>query len=673
MKLQQATASAASAASASALPVAAAGIANDLQSQVELRVSCKRLPCKDLLSKSDPMIVLHMQNNARQYQRIGKTEWISNDQNPTFNTPFVMTYHFESNQHLLFEVWDVDSDAGSTDHADFLGQLKITLGEIVAAPGQSITRTLTDRHHKNVAEKSTITIKCEELKCMNETLIMNISGIGLDKKDTFGSSDPYLEFYRIREDNTWSLVHTTEVIKDTLNPNFKPIVINMATLNAGDYRRPIMIKCWDWDRFMENDLIGECTFTVAELVSMLQPPPPPPAASFSSGGQFALFPPNSSAASSSSSSSGLLCIRKELIHPDKKKKDKYKNSGVLQFAPPIIQRQHTFLDYLAGGCEMNLIVAIDFTGSNGDPRQPNSLHYLGNQNGAFSVPAFMASPSIGNEYQKATTMVSSILLPYASQPKFTAFGFGGKFNGATSHCFPLTLDYSRPDVVGVEGIVSAYANALSKVALSGPTYFSEILQQTEAIVSSKHSNPLQQSYSILMILTDGIINDLDATVASLVRLSYLPVSVIIVGVGGEDFSTMRFLDGDDTGGLNSNGTKAERDNVQFVAFRQFSNVADLTAETLKEVPQQFLNFMKKRNISPLPPRAVVVAPSPQPSPPASPQFHASNTASAAQLESNLKAMTLQPPAVHPYSNASAPPLASSHHDPPSYSDLPPSY
>lgn len=26
--------------------------------------------------------------------------------------------------------------------------------------------------------------------------------------------------------------------------------------------------------------------------------------------------------------------------------------------------QHTFLDYLAGGCELNFMVAIDFTGTN---------------------------------------------------------------------------------------------------------------------------------------------------------------------------------------------------------------------------------------------------------------------------------------------------------------------
>jgi hypothetical protein len=33
-----------------------------------------------------------------------------------------------------------------------------------------------------------------------------------------------------------------------------------------------------------------------------------------------------------------------------------------------------FLEYIFGGCSINLNVAIDFTGSNGHPDNPNSLH-----------------------------------------------------------------------------------------------------------------------------------------------------------------------------------------------------------------------------------------------------------------------------------------------------------
>jgi len=39
-------------------------------------------------------------------------------------------------------------------------------------------------------------------------------------------------------------------------------------------------------------------------------------------------------------------------------------------------RRFTFLDYVFGGCEINLSIAIDFTLSNGDPKDPKSLHYF---------------------------------------------------------------------------------------------------------------------------------------------------------------------------------------------------------------------------------------------------------------------------------------------------------
>jgi len=39
--------------------------------------------------------------------------------------------------------------------------------------------------------------------------------------------------------------------------------------------------------------------------------------------------------------------------------------------------ERSFLDYIEGGTNISLMVAIDFTGSNGHPSDPESLHYLG--------------------------------------------------------------------------------------------------------------------------------------------------------------------------------------------------------------------------------------------------------------------------------------------------------
>jgi len=52
----------------------------------------------------------------------------------------------------------------------------------------------------------------------------------------------------------------------------------------------------------------------------------------------------------------------DLINPElKKKKKKYTNSGTLNFVSVKATPLHSFVDYVKGGCEISLMVAIDFT------------------------------------------------------------------------------------------------------------------------------------------------------------------------------------------------------------------------------------------------------------------------------------------------------------------------
>ena len=82
-----------------------------------------------------------------------------------------------------------------------------------------------------------------------------------------------------------------------------------------------------------------------------------------------------------------------------------------------------------------------------------------------------------------------------------------------------------------------------------------------------------QQYFVLLIITDGVITDMDQTRSAIVNASRLPMSIIIIGVGGADFSAMEFLDGDDGMLRSTTGEAAMRDIVQFVPFRQFQRVS----------------------------------------------------------------------------------------------------
>ena len=90
------------------------------------------------------------------------------------------------------------------------------------------------------------------------------------------------------------------------------------------------------------------------------------------------------------------------------------------------------------------------------------------------------------------------------------------------------------------------------------------------------------------------------TIDEIVRGSSLPLSIIIVGVGQEDFSSMEVLDADDEPLYSKTYKKSmERDIVQFVPFRKFkNNPLTLAKETLNEVPNQLVGFFESKGIKP---------------------------------------------------------------------------
>ena len=249
-------------------------------------------------------------------------------------------------------------------------------------------------------------------------------------------------------------------------------------------------------------------------------------------------------------------------------------------------KNYTFLDYLRGGMQINLTVAIDFTGSNGDPTKPFSLHYLGTNN---------------NSYEIAISSCGNIVAYYDYDQLFPAFGFGGKFCGDNnvSHCFPLNMNPNNPEIQGIDGILQAYRNILNQTRLYGPTFFHYIIDQVISVVKQDVISENKMNYNILMILTDGIIDDMDETIDSLVEASYLPISVIIIGIGDADFTNMNRLDADEEILCDENGRIAERDLVQFVPFKDFKNDGEKLAEqVLEEIPRQIVEYYQHKKIAP---------------------------------------------------------------------------
>ena len=205
----------------------------------------------------------------------------------------------------------------------------------------------------------------------------------------------------------------------------------------------------------------------------------------------------------------------------------------------------------------------------------------------------------------AISSVGKILEDYSLKKLFQVYGFGASLpEGTVSHHFAINDHPLNAYCQEVGGVLAAYKSCLNKVKLHEAAKFSpsinHLAQEAKIYVDGNQ-------YFILMIVSDGIIIDLEETKSAIVDASFLPISIIIVGVGNGDFSAMKELDGDVNIVTDDKGRVASRDIVQFVAIRDFSKCEDpfslcsrvnLAKEVLDEIPEQLTGFMKSRKIVP---------------------------------------------------------------------------
>lgn len=208
-----------------------------------------------------------------------------------------------------------------------------------------------------------------------------------------------------------------------------------------------------------------------------------------------------------------------------------------------------------------------------------------------------------------------------------------------------------PHPTGIQGVVESYQSCLPKIQLYGPTNVAPIISKVARVAADEErtkeasvgpsapprgwpetlhtrdtcgcsgvgpaagsgsppSIPVPpQQYFILLILTDGVVTDMADTREAIVRASYLPMSIIIVGVGNADFTDMQILDGDDGVLRSPKGEPVLRDIVQFVPFREFKNVSATATTPCLPLPSP-PRLSRPFSSCPLPPLSIPSRPAP---------------------------------------------------------------
>jgi len=572
------------------------------------------------LGKSDPFFEV----SRRDEQPGGKVIWtvvsrskhIKSNLNPTWKPVEVTLNRLcdnKQNQPIRIAVLDWEKNGNHK----FIGAVEVTLDVLVRAVNHDMsvkdgkthldvdnTFTLTHFGSKVSRESGSLVVTNAVINGaaqdpQKETLIsfkpsgdlhLEIQGKKIKNVDRgilgIGKSDPFFEVSRQKYTDgklaSWSTIIRSEHINNTLNPCWRSVRVPIDRLCDNNHDAPILLSVYDYEKDGKHQFIGsvETTVTILRILA---------ADTHSSSRK--LISDDSRGLHIKGRDkhvSGLLVIKSATLSVRSDSTRTFEPSDLSVRSNSIIatetkrpprQQRPTFLEYIMGGCELNLCVAVDFSGSNGNPMEKGTLHYM--RDGA------------PNEYEQAITAVCSILAKYDYDNKFPVWGFGAKYDGVMQNCFQI-----GKEAEGLEGILQNYKSVFStNIIMSTPTVIHPVIKvaASQARESQKQANGKgKQAYTILLILTNGCVSELEETQQALLNSSTAPLSIVIVGIGNNDFSAMKHLD-------NLDVTPPERDITKFVEFRAFQHDRGALAEaTLDEIPDQLVDYFFDNDIRPLP-------------------------------------------------------------------------
>jgi len=264
-------------------------------------------------------------------------------------------------------------------------------------------------------------------------------------------------------------------------------------------------------------------------------------------------------------------------------------------------RMLTMYDYIRGGLELKLMVAIDFTRSNGGPEHDTSHHRFGGKG--------------ANDYVCAMRMVAEVMEQYDEDKRHPIYGFGARlppsFQDATSDCFACNGDFFSPTVEGLQGLEETYLKALRVIRLHGPSYLREVIKvaalwaKPHKEVHTSFDNGVTMRWWTCLILTDGEILDPLEAADEIVLASNYPVSFVVVGIGDADFSWFQNLD-NEVGQLQRlqnrkvPDTYFERKMVHFVRFNdyRYKTPTDMMLDLIGDLPKLVTNYFHWLDIKP---------------------------------------------------------------------------
>ncbi|CAG8729876.1 19700_t:CDS:1, partial [Racocetra fulgida] len=506
----------------------------------------KRITELDLPSQSNPQILLYLQNPlGNDWLRHAHCQSGRIENEPNFS--FILDYCFGELQKIKFVAVNSDKSLklepqdSAWNEQDPIGEFVTDIGSILGK-SKGILKgnlVLTERPEKDPYQ---IIIVGRELPPKNgKTLNLKIQCRNLQLPKLAVGADVFYKLSSKIQTNPdtpseMKVLYESERCYSK-NPNWSVTKLSEGDLQNGGSNEEISFTCWQHKRG-NHKCIGECIIKIDNLLS-----------SENVGSQQISLSP--------------------------------KGELLLQCA-----FENTFLDYIAGGLEIKLNIAIDFTSSNRQYVHGIDLHNISLDE---------------TSYQHMIRLVGSVMESYDTNGQIPIYGFGGKFYGSgdVSHNFPLNQDDQQPEVMGISGVLEIYRDTLSNVTLSSPANFTPAIMSVVNRLQRLVDNNVNV-YEVLLIITYGLIDDMESTIKAVMNASVLPLSIVIIGLGNADFTNLNTL-ANDFMSFNWDDLKP-RNIVNFVTMKNFESQdqidRNLPKAVLNKIPSQIMDYMLRRGITP---------------------------------------------------------------------------
>eukprot|EP01065_Artemidia_motanka_P047397 TRINITY_DN7425_c0_g1_i1.p1 TRINITY_DN7425_c0_g1~~TRINITY_DN7425_c0_g1_i1.p1 ORF type:complete len:886 (+),score=269.42 TRINITY_DN7425_c0_g1_i1:52-2709(+) len=530
---------------------------------VELTIECRDLPNKDKFSLSDPFVVIEGESRLTRLRGderapIGRTETVQDDLNPRFIRAVVVSFDPDEDTKLFCSVYHEAHPGAKDEQQQLLGVSEVPLKRLVFASPRSYTAKLRHPRHPERKSKATITLTANKIKNVQEEVLLELGADGVRSGRRVIST--FVVIYRTHTRRLVPVARTNVAMR-THNPRWKPMHVKAYRLCENNEDLPLVLQVFAYGAGGKHKYIGSCRCTLHQLAS----------------GTITALP---------------------LINEHKVGRKGYTNSGDLLVHGCERKAARSFLEFVRSGYEFDCTIAVDLSASNGAAiDDTSSLH--------FKDPIDPnASP---NDYTQVLRSVCRFLGRYDSDQQFPLYGFGAvpemlrapPPGTGNEGFFPITRDWNRVEVQGAEAITEAYLECIDHVEMVEPTNIAPLLRHVaqRAAASRKLG---QHRFHYLVIITDGQFSDQTEAIDAVVEGSYLPMSVLIVGIGDpqkrercpDGFARARHLDSANHHSVIT-GKRMGRDIVGFVAFHEYKglSVNEFARGALREIPRHFLSWI----------------------------------------------------------------------------------